>query len=49
MCQDVLDALLDPLLDKTLETHGDEWDEVAPGPSIIFRSPNKLGNGLERF
>jgi hypothetical protein len=49
MSQDVLDAHLDPLLDKTLKAHGDLQDEVAPGPFIIFRSPKKLGNGLERF
>jgi hypothetical protein len=49
VCQDVLDARLDPFLDEALKAHGDQWDEVALGPSIIFRSPNKLRNGLERF
>jgi hypothetical protein len=49
MCQDILDACLDPLLNKTLEAHGDQWDEVVTGPSIIFRSPKKLGNSLKRF
>jgi hypothetical protein len=49
MCQDILDARLGPLLDETLETHRDQRDKVALGPSIIFRSPKKLGNGLERF
>jgi hypothetical protein len=49
MCQDVLNACLDPLLDETLEAHRDQWDEVALGHSIIFRSSKKLGNGLERF
>jgi hypothetical protein len=49
MCQDILDARLDPLLDKTLEAHRVQLDEVAPGLSIIFRSPEKLGNELERF
>jgi hypothetical protein len=49
MCQDVLDACMDPLLDKTLEVHRDQRDEVAPNPFIIFRSPKKLGNVLKRF
>jgi hypothetical protein len=49
MCQDILDTRLDPLLDKTLEAHRDQRDEVTLGPSIIFRSPEKLGDGLERF
>jgi hypothetical protein len=49
MSQDVLNARLDPILDKTLEVHGDQRDEVAPGPSIIFKSPKKIDNGLERF
>jgi hypothetical protein len=49
MCEDVLDAHLDPLLDKILEAHKDQRDEVAPGPSIIFRSLKKLHNGLKRF
>jgi hypothetical protein len=49
MCQDILDARLDPFLDKTLEAHRDQRDEVTPGPSMIFRSSEKLGDGLERF
>jgi hypothetical protein len=49
MCQGILDARLNPFLDKTLEAHRDQWDEVTLGPSIIFRSPKKLGNCLERF
>jgi hypothetical protein len=49
MCQDILDARLDPLLDETLEAHRDQQDEVTLGPSIIFRSLKKLGNKLERF
>jgi hypothetical protein len=49
MCQDILDAHMDPLLDQTLEVHRDQRDKVAPDPFIIFRSPKKLGNGLERF
>jgi hypothetical protein len=49
MCQDILDARLDPLLDKTLEAHGYQRDEVTPGPSIIFGSPKKLGNDPKRF
>jgi hypothetical protein len=49
MCQDILDARLDHLFDKTQEVHRDQQDEVASGPSIIFRSPKKLGDGLERF
>jgi hypothetical protein len=49
MFQDILDAHLDPFLDKTLEAHRDQRDEVVLGPSIIFRSLKKLGNGLERL
>jgi hypothetical protein len=49
MSQDVLNARLDPILDKTLEAHGDQRDEVTLGPSIIFNSLKKLGNGLEIF
>jgi hypothetical protein len=49
MCQDVLDAHLDPLLDEILEAHRDQRDEFALGLSIIFRSAKKLGKGLERF
>jgi hypothetical protein len=49
MSQEVLDACLDPFLDKTLEAHEDQRVEVTPGPSIVFRSLKKLGNGLKRF
>jgi hypothetical protein len=49
MSQDILDARLDPLLDKTLEMHRDQQDKVTLGPSIIFKSPKKLGDGLKRF
>jgi hypothetical protein len=47
--QDVLDARLDRILDETLKAHKDQRDEVAPDPSIIFRSPKKLCNGHEKF
>jgi hypothetical protein len=49
MCQDILDARVYLLLDKTLEAHRDQRDEVTPGPSIIFRTAEKLDDGLERL
>jgi hypothetical protein len=49
MCQDILDARLDPSLDKALETLRDQRDEGTPTTPFIFRSPEKLGDGLERF
>jgi hypothetical protein len=49
MGQDVLGVRLDRVLDETLKAHRDQRDEVAPGPSIVFRSSKKLHSGLERF
>jgi hypothetical protein len=40
---------MNPILDEALEALRNQQDEVALGPSIIFRSLKKLGNDLKRF
>jgi hypothetical protein len=47
--QNVLDTRPDPILHESLKALRNQWDELAPGPPIIFRCLKKLCNGLERF
>jgi hypothetical protein len=49
MHKDILNARLNSPLDKALETLRDQRDEGASTTPIIFRSLEKLGDGLERF
>jgi hypothetical protein len=49
MSQNVLDTCPDPILHEALKALRNQRDELAPGPPIIFRSPKKLRNSLERF
>jgi hypothetical protein len=49
MSQNVLDTRSDPILHEALKALRNQRDELASGPSIIFRSPKKLRNSLERF
>jgi hypothetical protein len=49
MRKDVINARLKSSFDNALETLRGRWDEGAPTTPIIFKSPEKLGDRLERF